>query len=70
MSEEKIKRLGDALLKTIDEFAQDERLTTGDAMGALFGVMVLSAMKSPGYSPRRLVDEVSANIRKAVGLND
>lgn len=68
MSEEIINRLGDALLATIDEFAESNRLTTGDAMGALFSVMVQSAKGSPQYDPKRLVSEVDQKIREAVGL--
>lgn len=68
MSEDTIQRLGDVLLAAIDDFAQDNRLTTGDAMGALFSVMVTSAQASPQYDPKRLVAEVDEKIRAAVGL--
>ena len=63
-----IERLSEALLQTIDEFSEHTRLTTGDAMGALFSVMVMSAQGSPQYDPKRLVQEVDAKIREAVGL--
>ena len=68
MSEDTIERLSDVLLAAIEEFAQDNRLTTGDAMGALFSVMVMSAQASPQYDPKRLVGEVDQKIREAVGL--
>lgn len=68
MSDETIDALGEALLATIDEFAETHRLTTGDAMGALFEVMVASAKGSPQYDPKRLVAEVDEKIRAAVGL--
>lgn len=68
MSDDTIQRLGDALIATIDEFSESNRLTTGDAMGALFSVMVQSAKVSPQYDPKRLVSEVDAKIREAVGL--
>lgn len=68
MSEETIQRLGEALLTAIDEFSETTRLTTGDAMGALFSVMVMSAQASPEYDPKRLVIEVNEKIRAAVGL--
>lgn len=65
---EKIERLSAALVDTIDEFSEANRLTTGEAMGALFAVMVQSAKASPEYDPRRLVEEVDARIREAVEL--
>ena len=68
MSEETIDRLSEALLATINEFAEDNRLTTGDAMGALFCVLVSSAQASPQYDPKRLVIEVNEKIRAAVDL--
>jgi len=68
MSNETIDRLGEALLATIDEFSETNCLTTGDAMGALFEVMVSSAKASPQYDPKRLVAEVDEKIRAAVGL--
>lgn len=61
-----IERLSEALLDTIDEFSEHTRLTTGEAMGALFSVMVLSAKASPEYNPKRLVEEVTERIREAV----
>lgn len=63
-----IERLSAALLETIDEFAATDRLTTGQAMGALFSVMVSSAKASPQYDPKRLVIEVNEKIKDAVGL--
>lgn len=69
MSDDTIDRLANALLETIDEFAEHNRLTTGDAMGALFTVMVESAKASPQYDPKRLVQEVDAKIRAAVDLH-
>jgi hypothetical protein len=68
MSEGTIERLSEALLTTIDEFSETSRLTTGDAMGALFSVMVAAAKGSPQYDPKRLVVEVNEKIRDAVGL--
>lgn len=67
-SEEKMDRLGAEILKVIDEFSEHERLTTGEAMGALFGVMVESAKASPQYDPKKLIEEVSARIREATEL--
>lgn len=63
-----IERLSQALLDTIDEFSEQNRLTTGQAMGALFSVMVMSAKASPQYNPKQLVEEVNAKIREAVDL--
>lgn len=68
MSSDTIERLSEALLETIDEFSEHTRLTTGDAMGALFSVMVQSAKASPQYNPKQLVAEVDAKIREAVEL--
>lgn len=68
MSDDVIGRLCEALLDTIDEFSETSRLTTGDAMGALFTVMVESAKASPQYDPKRLVQEVNDKIRAAVEL--
>lgn len=56
------------LFDAIDEFAGDNRLTTGQAMGALFSAFVESAKKSPQYDPKQLVADVDARIREAVGL--
>jgi len=63
-----IDRLCAVLLDAIDEFSEHTRLTTGEAMGALFLVMVNSAKASPEYDAKRLVAEVDAKIREAVGL--
>jgi hypothetical protein len=68
MSEDTIERLSDALIETINDFAETSRLTTGDAMGALFSVMISSAKASPQYDPKRLVIEVNEKIKDAVGL--
>ena len=64
----KIDRLGEAILRAIDEFSETEQVTTGEAMGALFGVLVLSAQRSPQYDPKKLVAEIDARIRAAVEL--
>lgn len=66
--EDTIERLCDVLLEAIEEFSEDNRLTTGEVMGALFSVMVMSAKASPEYNPKRLVEEVDAKIREAVEL--
>lgn len=68
MTDKTIERLVEALLDTIDDFSEHNRLTTGQAMGALFTVMVQSAQASPQYDPKGLVQEVDAKIREAVGL--
>lgn len=68
MSDDTIGRLKDVLLTAIDEFSETTRLTTGDAMGALFELLVDSAKASPQYDPKRLVAEVNEKIRAAVGL--
>lgn len=68
LSNETIDKLCEALLTTMDEFSETHRLTTGDAMGALFEVMVSSAKASPQYNPKQLVAEVDEKIRAAVGL--
>lgn len=68
MSEDTIELLSGALLMAIEDFAETHRLTTGDAMGALFSVMMMSAKASPQYDPKQLVTEVDAKIREAVGL--
>ena len=64
-----IVRLSAALLDAINEFSDHNRLTTGQAMGALFSVLVQSAKGSPQYDPKRLVAEVDARIREAVELH-
>jgi len=66
MSNETIDKLVAILFDAIDEFSQHNRLTTGDAMGALFEVFVSSAQNSPEYNPERLVAEVNEKIRAAV----
>lgn len=63
-----IERLSEVLLNAIDEFSEHTRLTTGEAMGALFTVMVQSAQASENYDPKQLVKEVDAKIREAVNL--
>ena len=68
MSEDTIERLSEVLLAAIDGFSQENHLTTGDAMGALFSVMVMSAQASPQYDPKGLIVEVDQKIREAVGL--
>ncbi|MDB5606708.1 MAG: hypothetical protein JWP25_3608 [Bradyrhizobium sp.] len=68
MSEETIERLSEALLATIDEFSENNRLTTGDAMGALFSTMINAAKASPQYNPKQLVIEVNEKMRAALGL--
>jgi hypothetical protein len=67
-NEDMIERLTADLLQTVDEFAETNRLTTGDAMGALFSAFVASAKGSPQYDPKRLVAEMDEKIREAVGL--
>lgn len=69
MNVDTIARLYEALMQTIDEFSESNRLTIGDAMGALFTLMVDSAKASSEYDPKRLVEEVNARIREAVELH-
>lgn len=66
MSEETVAALAEKLLDAIDEFSEEHRLTTGDAMSALFNVMVQSAMNSPNYAPALLIKQVDEAIREAV----
>jgi hypothetical protein len=61
-----IIRLTEALFDAINEFSERNRLTTGQAMGALFSVLVQSAKGSPQYDPQQLVAEIDARIREAV----
>lgn len=68
MTDDTIVRLSAALLDAINEFSDHNRLTTGQAMGALFSVLVQSAKASPEYDPKRLVAEIDARIREAVEL--
>lgn len=63
-----IVRLSAVLLDAINEFSEHNRLTTGQAMGALFSVLVQSAQGSPQYDPKQLVTEIDARIREAVNL--
>jgi hypothetical protein len=42
-----IEKLTAALFDAIDEFSEHTRVTTGQAMGALFTVLVQSAQRSP-----------------------
>ena len=69
MSDPTIERLCEALFDAINEFSEHTRLTTGQAMGALFSVLVQAAKESPEYDPKRLVAEIDARIREAVGLH-
>lgn len=64
-----IANLCEVLLEAINDFAEDHRVTTGQAMGALFIVMVEAAKASPEYDPKQLIAEVDARIREAVHLN-
>jgi hypothetical protein len=64
-----IVRLAEALFDAIEEFSEHNRLTTGQAMGALFSVFVQAAKRSPEYDPKRLVTDVSDRIREAVELH-
>lgn len=64
-----IVRLTEAIFDAINEFSEHNRLTTGQAMGALFSVLVQSAKGSPQYDPKQLVAEIDARIREAVELH-
>ena len=68
VNSETVECLAEVLLAAIDEFSKDNRLTTGDAMSALFNVMVQSAMASPNYAPALLIQQVDAAIREAVNI--
>lgn len=64
-----IPELVDALFEAIQQKADAGMVfTTGQAMGALFTVFVNAAQGSPEYDPKRLVADVDARIREAVGL--
>lgn len=63
-----IPKLVDAIYETIEKFLEETEFTTGQAMGALFTVFVQAAQASPEYDPKRLVADVDARIREAVGL--
>jgi len=69
MTDPIIEELCEALFDAINEFSEHHRLTTGQAMGALFSVLVQSAKGSPEYDPKRLVAEIDARIREAVELH-
>lgn len=60
-SEQKIEKLGDALLATIDEFSETHRLTTGEAMGALFGV---------GEAAIKMIEATVAEICRVGGVKE
>ncbi len=64
-----IVNLTEILYDAISEFSEHNRLTTGQAMGALFSVLVQAAKGSPQYDPKRLVSEIDARIREAVELH-
>jgi hypothetical protein len=67
--EEVIVQLVHELHAAITAFCQQEdHVTTGEVMGALFSVFVMSAMRSPTYEPDRLVSEVDHKIRQAVNM--
>jgi hypothetical protein len=61
-----IPKLASDLLDTIELFSTHSKITTGEVMGALFSVLVMSAKASPNYDPRRLIAEVDEKIRQAV----
>lgn len=66
--ESTIEKLSEAIYDALTEFSEHTQFTTGEAMGALFSVMIQSAQASPEYDPKGLVAEVDAKIREAVGL--
>ena len=64
---DKIARLGDAFLETIDDFSQDNPgLTTGEVMGALFAMFISVAQGSEEYNPQKLIRDTDYMIREAV----
>jgi len=60
-----VQDLGNALLDTIDEFSRrcDGQLTTGNVMGALFGLFVTTAQESPQYNRDRFLAEINDRLR-------
>ena len=64
---DKIARLGDAFLATIEEFSHDNPgLTTGEVMGALFAMFISVAQGSEEYSPKKLIADTDYMIREAI----
>ena len=61
-----VDQLGSALIDAIDAFGREHRdMTTGQVMGALFGVFLTVAEESPAYDPEKFMKEVSARMRAA-----
>lgn len=65
---ETTERLFLAIMQTLDEQSEIGQFTTGEAMNALFSVLVLSAQQSPKYDPRQFIKDVDSAIREAIGL--
>lgn len=65
---ETTERLFEAIIAALDEQAEIGQFTTGEAMNALFSVLVLSAQQSPQYDPKQFIKDVDGAIREAIGL--
>lgn len=65
---DRVVRLANLLLSTISYFAETEKLTTGEAMDALFEALIAGAKASQNYQPKLLIEQMDAKIREAVGL--
>lgn len=65
---ETTERLFEAIIAALDERAEIGQFTTGEAMKALFSVLVLSSQRSPQYDPRQFIKDVDGAIREAIGL--
>lgn len=63
-----IPALVGVILSALDDYAETRSFTIGQAMAAMFSLMVQSAKRSPEYDPKKLVEDVSARIREATGL--
>jgi hypothetical protein len=63
-----LERLADEILDTIEAYQQRHpQLTTGNVMGALFGILIGTAKSSPQFNAESFMDEVVAKLREAVG---
>lgn len=64
--DDRITRLANSIMETIDFFTAQEEMTTGEVLNALLAVMIAGAEASPDHQPQRLIDVITATIRARI----
>lgn len=57
-----------AIIDAIDEYAEEQSLSVGTVLSALFSVMITTAMSSPNYNREEFLAALAQNVTGALDV--